>query len=1206
MKILKLESIFLSRQILANINKHGMMFLVFYLLNYCLYAQNNEVAYGFGSGSGEYGYYTIEEINTKMDELATNYPNICKPKLSIGTTFEGKPIYSFKISDNPNEDEPEPVVYYDAAHHGNEKIATAVTINYMMWLCEQYGSNDEVTYLVNTREIYFVPVVNVDGYIKGTRKNRNIVFDAACEEGEEGVEGYIGVDLNRNYPTNYGNNLGSSLDTCAYNFRGSGAFSERETRAVRDFIKKIKPKCAFSTHSAGGFVLMPSKLSEIPPEFNLYADLASEMYADNNYYYAITATTILSAVSSGTTRDYLDSLGIVAYTPEIRFFGLGIDSVKIVVAENIKPMRTLTWLSGAFPVVKYHQLYDEILPGSDFKMLVELKNKGQVQTGNNVKVLVRPSNSKITPITGTIDYYNIESQMTKTNNSNLFKFRVSDDAQIGDKINLLIKVLIDGVQTDIHTVTVVVGKKNILLSDDAELSRMNWTVSGEFGNEAGTAESSMDSWGRDDANSYSGRYSFSESKNGLASTKQSAYFTTNFINLNTSNIVKAQFAAKWSFGKKDSVILQASSNNSDWTNLEIYTQSNDWVYKIIDLSRYNEGSLKLRFWHQSNNTETGDGFYFDDFEIVEYIDPQTEVEWDNAPSECDDNKKRSIGVKVFNTSTLTQSYKISVYEGNTFMHGNSEINIEANDDKEILLKGIPEGTYTVNLEQNGSTYYNREFTFASCPLLDESPCEIRDKEALIALYNTASGDNWTITWDLNGSIDTWHGVTLNTQGCVNGLNLANNNLTGEIPPQLENLTDLNRLILYTNNLSGEIPAVLGNLSALKTLHLSYNDLAGEIPGTIGDLNNLELLNLSNNDLSGSIPGAIGNLINLNKINLTNNSLSGCYNSNLRNLCDVNVNNLINNGNSLPDWNAFCTGNDVDLCGEPQLCSGQKEALTKLYNATGGDNWTVTWNLDSDIDTWFGVSLNTEGCVTGLNLVNNNLTGEIPAQLENLTELSRLILYTNKLTGKIPVKLGSLIKLKILHLSHNDLTGEIPGELGMLENMELFNLSNNQLLGNLPPQLSGINENGALKMLKLTNNELTGCYYSQFKDAFCEVNTVTMDAGNSFNSSWEDFCTGINGNCIDRIKKSSLLDSYNYPNPFKQKSTIFFNLFEDGEVSIKVYNAKGDEIEILMKNSKLQKGENAVLFDGTNYPVGIYYYSIQNNDRFNMYKMTLIK
>jgi len=56
----------------------------------------------------------------------------------------------------------------------------------------------------------------------------------------------------------------------------------------------------------------------------------------------------------------------------------------------------------------------------------------------------------------------------------------------------------------------------------------------------------------------------------------------------------------------------------------------------------------------------------------------------------------------------------------------------------------------------------------------------------------------------------------------------------------------------------------------------------------------------------------------------------------------------------------------------------------------------------------------------------------------------------------------------------------------------------------------------------------------------------------------------------------------------------------------VYNATGDEIEVLLDNSKLQKGENTVSFNGTNYPVGIYYYSIQNSSGLNVYKMTLIK
>ena len=85
------------------------------------------------------------------------------------------------------------------------------------------------------------------------------------------------------------------------------------------------------------------------------------------------------------------------------------------------------------------------------------------------------------------------------------------------------------------------------------------------------------------------------------------------------------------------------------------------------------------------------------------------------------------------------------------------------------------------------------------------------------------------------------------------INLEDAQLSGEIPSELGNLTNLTTLNLSNNELSGEIPSELGNLTNLTTLNLSNNELSGEIPAELGNLTNLTTLNLSNNELIGYIP-----------------------------------------------------------------------------------------------------------------------------------------------------------------------------------------------------------------------------------------------------------------------------------------------------------------------------------------------------------------
>ena len=129
---------------------------------------------------------------------------------------------------------------------------------------------------------------------------------------------------------------------------------------------------------------------------------------------------------------------------------------------------------------------------------------------------------------------------------------------------------------------------------------------------------------------------------------------------------------------------------------------------------------------------------------------------------------------------------------------------------------------------------------------------------LVALYNATDGANWlnNSNWLSDAPISEWHGVTADASGRVTGLYLDNNDLIGELPPELGNLANLTRLSLFNNELSGQIPPGLGNLANLKGLVLNGNQLSGEIPPALGNLANLEWLTLGGNQLRrGDTPGA---------------------------------------------------------------------------------------------------------------------------------------------------------------------------------------------------------------------------------------------------------------------------------------------------------------------------------------------------------------
>ena len=110
-------------------------------------------------------------------------------------------------------------------------------------------------------------------------------------------------------------------------------------------------------------------------------------------------------------------------------------------------------------------------------------------------------------------------------------------------------------------------------------------------------------------------------------------------------------------------------------------------------------------------------------------------------------------------------------------------------------------------------------------------------------------------------------------------------------------------------------------------------------------------------------------------------------------------------------------------------SSDRDVLVALYNATDGPNWanSTNWLSDKPLGDWHGVTT-LKGGVTKLVLFGNQLTGEIPAELANLVNLTHLSLTANQLTGEIPAELANLVNLTHLNLAANQLTGEIPVEL----------------------------------------------------------------------------------------------------------------------------------------------------------------------------------
>ncbi|MYC36279.1 MAG: hypothetical protein F4X66_05125 [Chloroflexi bacterium] len=376
--------------------------------------------------------------------------------------------------------------------------------------------------------------------------------------------------------------------------------------------------------------------------------------------------------------------------------------------------------------------------------------------------------------------------------------------------------------------------------------------------------------------------------------------------------------------------------------------------------------------------------------------------------------------------------------------------------------------------------------FCDIPLTRE---QISDRQTLKVFYDTMAGRGWhrSENWGTNAPLKNWQGVLTDDDGRVTHLDLVRNNLTGNVPPEVVNLTALTELQLDYNDLSGPIPSELSSheLSMLEILSLSYNHLDGEIPAALADLPSLETLWLHGNEFTGCTPLALKRLVDTERgdlpdfcvppiherdravlISLYHNTygngdvqeLLGFYYELGDNIWDPeNPGRHLREGDEDYNWDKNGPIREWWLNKAEKIASKHPEStvddtIVDLVSEHGGWTNREGWLTDKPLNQWEGVSINDDGRVTHLNLSGNNLRGGIPWQLGNLTALETLDLSGNYLSGRIPWQLARLKNLAQVNLISNELTGEIPWSLGLI----------------IP------SEGGSLEALYLYDNNLEGC------------------------------------------------------------------------------------------------------------------------------------
>ncbi len=167
-------------------------------------------------------YHNHTETKDFLEAIHQSYSLITKLE-TIGTSVNNKDIWAICVSDNPETHENEPAVVFTFTIHGNEECATELCLYLLDHLTSNYGNDNRITSIVDNTELWLIPIVNPDGLKNNRRWNEN------------------DVDLNRNFSWAW------QYDPSGRH--GSSAFSEQESRAIRDFFLEKNPSVSIDYHS---------------------------------------------------------------------------------------------------------------------------------------------------------------------------------------------------------------------------------------------------------------------------------------------------------------------------------------------------------------------------------------------------------------------------------------------------------------------------------------------------------------------------------------------------------------------------------------------------------------------------------------------------------------------------------------------------------------------------------------------------------------------------------------------------------------------------------------------------------------------------------------------------------------------------------------------------------------------------------------------
>jgi carboxypeptidase T len=659
-----------------------------------------------GNYGGHFGY---NEMLAIIDSMQLLYPNLISIKQPIGSfqTIEGRPIYWIRVSNNPSVSQPaKPQILYTALHHAREPGSLTATIFYLWYLLEHYNTDPQIQAIINNAELYFIPCVNPDGYLFNIannptgggmwRKNRRVNANAT-----------FGVDLNRNYGYLWGfDNLGSSNQGTSDTYRGTAAFSEPETQAVKWFCEQHHFGLALNYHTFNNELLNPYghvPVANTPDSLAISA--YSMLLTKNNFYRYGTCYECLGYVANGGSDDWMygeqtTKNKIISWTPEIGEVQSGFYPPISQIMPDCKK-NLLTNVNAAALILPYARITSQ-----DENILTKLNG----YLHYSIQRLGLKDTATYTVTAQALDNWITIPPVTKTytnpallqNILDSISYTLNPATPNKQAIRYVLKIN-NGLYDIRDTVQFFFGKAytitNIPTSSFTNWINNGWSVNTQV---------------------------FHSSPSSLKSSLPNSNYSDNdFISItlkDTIDLTKAvkaylQFYAKWDIEPKyDYALVEVNQVGTwNWTALcGKYTKPGDydqptdapvyddhqygWLLEQMDLGAYMGKKINLRFSLTSDQGQTYSGIYIDDVQVRMIRDTVTGVTDVVAnegiavyPNPANDRVSVVLGDNYSGISTL------SLYDGigrkvasSTFTHKTT-----------INVSGLANGLYYLHV-------YNKE------------------------------------------------------------------------------------------------------------------------------------------------------------------------------------------------------------------------------------------------------------------------------------------------------------------------------------------------------------------------------------------------------------------------------------------------------------------------------------------------------------------